>query len=836
MAHGDTGFDVTGTDGSKAEYRYGAMLRGELDGTQLETVAVNFRNPYELCVDSLGEVYCSDNDNDGNESVRICWIMDGGNYGWYGRPPFDREALDRKAPPGTPYRESWHFRGHVPGYVPATLVTGFGSPCGICINEGDGLGEAFRGMPIHADAGPRIVRAYPHEVKGYGKTAAIKDILWTDGDDYFRPDDVCIHPDGSLYVSDWYDGGVGGHAYNDPERGRIFVVRKKGASPDAATAAGPYADVDSAIKALASPNLATQHLARERLLAEGDRSVAPLKKLLGSDDRVIAARALWLLDRLGDRQSVLEQAESAQPADRALAVRILRESRKDLSGEVAADRKETSKKTIEAVIALAADSAPEVSREALLALPYIKGSEYRAKIVELLKKQIGRFTGFDRYQLETLNIAAAGHKPELFRSLTSQGLDRTELLPLLKLFDQDALTEIVVQDLADRPGDEHADVRLWTLASMESGAAARAVARVAANLDAPLLLRTMALRQLAANLPDTWESLQQNAEVLTAIRTGLADENLAQEAIQAVELASLTAFNDDLLRLAADVERDKRLRLMAFRAAVRHSADGATKLVRDFLRAGDDDLASAALDGAVQLTDPESLRIVLNDPTLYGKYAESLVERLMESTPGAVLLLRTFERRELASALSEIVLGRAAEHPDANVRALFADHIPAEKRPQRLGTAVSAADILALEGDARRGGRIFYRSSAAQCNKCHIVEGRGTAFGPELTRIGTKYERAALLETILEPSKAIAPEYVPYVLTTTRGKVHLGFLVSKSEDVVVLKNENSESITVPTAEVEDLSAREKSIMPELVLQEVTAQDAADLLAFLMTLK
>ena len=43
--------------------------------------------------------------------------MEGGDYGWFGRPP-------AKVPPGTPFGEHWHFRGHIPGYVPATLVTG----------------------------------------------------------------------------------------------------------------------------------------------------------------------------------------------------------------------------------------------------------------------------------------------------------------------------------------------------------------------------------------------------------------------------------------------------------------------------------------------------------------------------------------------------------------------------------------------------------------------------------------------------------------------------------------------------------------------------------------
>ncbi len=100
MAHGDTGFKVEGTDGSKIEYKWGAMIRGELDGSKLEILAHNFRNPYEICVDSFGNAYCTDNDNDGNQSTRATWILEGGNYGWYGGPPIKREQLDPLVPKG----------------------------------------------------------------------------------------------------------------------------------------------------------------------------------------------------------------------------------------------------------------------------------------------------------------------------------------------------------------------------------------------------------------------------------------------------------------------------------------------------------------------------------------------------------------------------------------------------------------------------------------------------------------------------------------------------------------------------------------------------------------
>ena len=53
---------------------------------------------------------------------------------------------------------------------------------------------------------------------------------------------------------------------------------------------------------------------------------------------------------------------------------------------------------------------------------------------------------------------------------------------------------------------------------------------------------------------------------------------------------------------------------------------------------------------------------------------------------------------------------------------------------------------------------------------------------------------------------------------------------------MVLKDVKSKSIRVAADEIEALVQQQKSLMPELVLSEVTAQDAADLLAFLTTLK
>ena len=230
MSHGDRGFDVRGTDGSHVKYQWGGVLRGELDGSHLETVAVNFRNPYEVCVDSFGEAYLSDNDNDGNESTRICWIMEGGNYGWFGGPPFVKQELDARLSASTPFREHWHFRGHIPGFVPATLVTGFGSPTGICIYECDAFGPKYQNAPLHTDPGPRECRAYPHHTSGYGMRATSEVFLRNEGDDYFRPDDICADPTGGCTCPTGTTGAWGATATTTPTRAASFCSHPRASS------------------------------------------------------------------------------------------------------------------------------------------------------------------------------------------------------------------------------------------------------------------------------------------------------------------------------------------------------------------------------------------------------------------------------------------------------------------------------------------------------------------------------------------------------------------------------------------------------------------------------
>ncbi|HTK74238.1 MAG TPA: PVC-type heme-binding CxxCH protein, partial [Gemmataceae bacterium] len=195
---------------NNTDCRAGTVWRCDMDGTNLELLAHNFRNPYEPCVDSFGTIFMSDNDDDGNQQTRICYVMPGGNYGYHPRGPGQT-----------------HWHEEQPGVVPKILRTYFGSPTGMCVYEGTLLPKKYWGQVLHTDAGPRHVRCYHMKPQGAGYDVERQDIVEST-DNWFRPSDICVAPDGSVFVADWYDPGVGGHGMGDTTRGRVYRLAPKG--------------------------------------------------------------------------------------------------------------------------------------------------------------------------------------------------------------------------------------------------------------------------------------------------------------------------------------------------------------------------------------------------------------------------------------------------------------------------------------------------------------------------------------------------------------------------------------------------------------------------------
>ena len=212
------------------------------------------------------------------------------------------------------------------------------------------------------------------------------------------------------------------------------------------------------------------------------------------------------------------------------------------------------------------------------------------------------------------------------------------------------------------------------------------------------------------------------------------------------------------------------------------------------------------------------------------------IDELLASTSGALQLLRMIDLGKLASPAKTLVIEKATRHTDVSVRDLFERFLPAEQRIKRLGSVIQPQQILALTGDQQRGRNLFFETAGVSCKNCHRILKVGKEVGPELTAIGKKLTRAQLLESLLEPSKLIEPKYVTQLVETADGRILTGLLLSKDDNEVVLKDAQDKVSRIPTKQIEQLVPQRQSLMPDLLLRDMTAQQVADLLAYLASLK
>ncbi|MEM9826073.1 MAG: PVC-type heme-binding CxxCH protein [Planctomycetota bacterium] len=390
-------------DDSRQPYQQGMVFRCDLDGSNFETLGWNFRNNWEVAVDSFGTMWQSDNDDDGNRGTRINFVMEFGNYGYRDEQSGDQWRSERIGMAEEIPRRHWHLND--PGVVPNLLQTGAGSPTGMMIYEGKLLPEVFRNQMIHTDPGPNVVRAYPVQAVGAGYGARTVNLIQGVQDPWFRPVDAVAAPDGSVIVADWYDPGVGGHRMGDVGRGRLFRVT----TDDCLEYKTAPIDFDStdgnsmtrALAALESPNVETRFLAHMKLRQQVAQSPPRVANWLDpatvTDDR-IRARRMWVLSKVDATSAdAIDFALNDPSADVRIAA--IRAARQTQPGKIS-----------QIIDRMSQDPSIAVARECLIALRHADHDKAIEQWIQLAQ----RYDGKDRWYLEALGIAGDTRWDALF--------------------------------------------------------------------------------------------------------------------------------------------------------------------------------------------------------------------------------------------------------------------------------------------------------------------------------------------------------------------------------------------------------------------------------------
>ncbi len=793
------------------KYRQGLVIRCDEDFTNLEVLGHNFRNNYEPAIDSYGNIFQSDNDDDGNRGVRINFVMENGNYGYTDELTGAGWRIKRtNLEDSIPFRH-WHLND--PGVVPNLLQTGAGSPTGLIFYEGDLLPQIYRNQMIHCDAGPNVVRSYPVVKSGAGYTSSIANLLQGARDQWFRPSDVATAPDGSVFVSDWYDPGVGGHQMGDTTRGRIYRI-----APDASVYKVPafdFSTVQGAIKALENPNLSVRHLAFKTLRGKPDQAIAPLKRLFSSRaaDPRLRARAFWVLSGIISPSDPLwdKAASDPNPDIRITVLRAARQVRTD-NGAL--------------WVRMAADPDPQVRREVVLSLSGKKGAE----VTKAWVKAADGYKAGDRWYLEALGIGAENNWDVLFEAWQGAVKGNIPSTPEARDIIWRSRTARAVPLLAQLAGDRAVPLRdrLRYFRAFDFNPGGREKSEALMALMQGNAPDQQEINQIALTHLDP-EYVRRNPAAMSALQQLLDTRYGTDDYLELVKRFEPAGENQRLLELALSKPYDATGRSAATQLV---KQDG-TRLFLKTLQGSGTEQKTAALAAISRIGSDATLDLATsvamdeNQPLALRRTA---VRSIAGGSKGEDLLLEYLKTDRLNDELKAVAIQSLSNTWRKSVRKEAAAYLDGGKSAAQKHPPVK--ELITRKGNTQKGKELFTQ----YCSVCHQVKSQGTDFGPALSEIGDKLSKEGQYLAIYYPSAGISFGYEGYEVRLKNGTETAGIIVSKTETDLVLKFPGGSTQDYKMSDIASLRQMDESMMTPGLHEALSTEELVDLVEFLTTLK
>jgi putative membrane-bound dehydrogenase-like protein len=798
---------IDGFEINEKNFKQGLTLRCNLDGSQVEVLGHNFRNNYEPAIDSFGNIWQSDNDDDGNRGTRINYLMPHGNYGYTDELTgagwrVNRTNIEKEIP-----LQHWHQND--PGTIPNMLQTYAGSPSGMIFYEGNLLPAVFRNQILHAEPGNNVVRAYPTTKNGAGFNASIINIAKDSIDQWFRPVDVCAAPDGSVFVADWYDQGVGGHEAGDQAKGRIYRLAPKGHKY--APKAIDVSSVAGAISGLQSPNQATRFLAYQNLLKFGNEAIPDLEKLLATqNNQNIAARAFWLLVQTKDGNKYVQNAaNSNNPNYKIAAIRAAQM----YTGQL-----------LPLINKLSKDSDVQVRRECALALHGQAGPQANGLWASLALQH----TGADRWYLEALGIGAKGQEDSRFESFLALAPMPTKNKNTADVVwrSRSAMALPYLAQLASNSADSLTKrLRYFRAFDFHTGPQKNQLLLGILEKSKDLAEKQVLLATLS---PEAVGASKLAKNSITSILNAMQDTTLDY-----LDLVAKYQAKDQIPRILNHVSTNSKHPI--FMQSVKACLNlGATGTVKSKFEALPDSLRQNLLH-ALRWVGTKDAVLLLNQIAKNPKYSEAIrktaYKYISNSPEGEMQMLAQLRSK----AVPQPYLNAAVEGLNNSwkkaVREEARSFLGASKASN--GKALpSIATMARMQGNIENGKMAF----KAYCASCHKVGAEGLDFGPGLSYIGGKLTKEAILTSIIHPDFGVSFGYEGWSIVLKDGTQMAGIIASKTETDVLLKLPGGASQAIKTSQIKSLTKMDGSMMPAGLQESMATQELVDLVTYLKILK
>lgn len=876
---GDIGMNVEGPEGRQWKYPHeGVILRAEPDGSGFEVFARGVRNPQEIAFDKHGNLISVDNDGDyAGEHERIVYITEDSDTGWrinwqfgkYGDGDSYNVWMDEQL-----YKP--HFDGQA-AYITPAVAPYYDGPAGFTYNPGTALSERWQDhffvTSFTGSAAQASIRAFTLAPEGASFRLERDEQVLQGG---ILTTSIDFGPDGALYLADWVSG------WEAAGQGRVWRLDTE-AAPSAARRethrllregmAGRSAAALSRL--LRHPDMRVRMQAQFELVERGEKGAEHLLAAARSaEEQVARLHGIWGLGQLGRETSRAVAPLTGLLQDRSAEVRA---QTAKVIGEAQYEP------AVDALLSLLEDSSARVQFHAAMALSELGEKQALEPVVAMIAEE-----GSDPF-LRHAGATALAHlaDPAYLRKLADHPSKQVRLAavvalrrmkdPAVRAFLQDESEQVVTEAARAIHDDTSIPAALPALAALleqksdSSEALMRRVINANLRLDEPQATQRLAsyadraaapkaLRVEALKALGRWPAPPALDRVEGRYRElGRRDTATARNGAASVMGSLLETGTPDTVRIAA-TQAAARLQYQAagdalYRIAASERQPAAVReAALEAMSALEDRRLVEAVEGALEAEDP-SLR----------RAAQRLITRMDASTEEAAELLRAvLETGTLAEQQTALeTLGDMPGDAAADVVAAWMDRLLAGRVAPGLQLDVLQAaeqssskavaeklaqyraskpegDVLvayreALVGGHDKAGRnIVFNHPAAQCVRCHQIDGQGGNVGPDLTEIGAAKSRKYLLESLVEPSAEIASGYGTVTLTLKGGNTITGTLLEETDDYVAVDTGSGSPRRVDKARIEERTTAPSS-MPSMQ-GLLSKSEIRDVIAYLKTLK